>query len=203
MATKKKTYTFPGVIEVEEYHDGRYGAPGMKRDKKKKATPDQMAKVNQYNKEKLARRRLRQYFTDRDWFVTLTYKREARPPDIDTVKKHFKDFYTKLRKIYRKNEAEFFWIRNIENTTRGNWHIHVVINDLPNENLLRILNETWPHGTVEPKPLYKRGGFKDLAAYITKDEKSTRKDLGDIMDHIVTEANYSTSRNMPLCHSAN
>ena len=197
MATKRKSFILDDVIEVEEYHDGRYGAPGMKREKKKKATPDQVAKINQYNKEKKARRRLRQYFHENDWFVTLTYRREARSQDMKTVKKHFRTFITKVRKEYKKNGCELFWIRNIENTKNNNWHIHLVINDAP--DLIKLLNKLRPHGIAhDSKQLYKRGGFKDLAAYITKDEKSTRKELGQVVDHIVTEANYSTSRNMPL-----
>lgn len=158
-----------------------------------------MAKVNQYNKEKLARRKLRKYFDENDYFATLTYRKEARPSDMDEVKKHFKNFLAKVRKEYKKNGVELRWIRNIENTTRGNWHIHLVIKDLPDKNLLKILNAAWPHGTIhDPKPLYKRGGFRDLAAYITKTPKSTKEALGEIMDHRVTESSYSTSRNMPI-----
>ena len=44
MAIKKKTYSFRGgdIIDTEEYHDGKYGAPGEKRIKRKKATPEEM-----------------------------------------------------------------------------------------------------------------------------------------------------------------
>lgn len=38
MATKRVIYEFENVIEVEEYLDGKYGAPGQKRAEKKKAT---------------------------------------------------------------------------------------------------------------------------------------------------------------------
>ena len=194
---KKKTQIFSGVIEVEEYHDGRYGAPGMKRMKKKKATPEQIAKINQYNKEKKARHRLRQYFGDGDWLVTLTYKKEKRPPDMKMAKHHYRKFITKVRKEYKKRGKELYWIRNIENNSTNNWHIHLIIKDIP--EIIKILNEAWPYGRVhDPKPLYKRGRFADLAKYITKDEKSTRKDIGSNLDHVVTEANYSTSRNMPI-----
>ena len=36
MAVKRKTYRYRDgdIIDVEEYHDGRYGAPGEKREKK-------------------------------------------------------------------------------------------------------------------------------------------------------------------------
>ena len=53
MAIKKKTYSFRGgdIIDTEEYHDGKYGAPGEKRIKRKKATPEEMERVNKRNKE--------------------------------------------------------------------------------------------------------------------------------------------------------
>ena len=48
MATRRKTYKLRGgdVYDVEEYPDGRYGAKGKARQKKKKPTPEQMAAVN-------------------------------------------------------------------------------------------------------------------------------------------------------------
>lgn len=52
MATRRKTYKLRGgdVYDVEEYPDGRYGAKGKARQKKKKPTPEQMAAVNQDRK---------------------------------------------------------------------------------------------------------------------------------------------------------
>ena len=52
MATKRKTTRLRGgdVLAVEEYHDGRYGAPGMPRQKKEKPTKEDMQKVNAMNK---------------------------------------------------------------------------------------------------------------------------------------------------------
>lgn len=198
MATKRVIYEFENVIEVEEYLDGRYGAPGEKRAEKKKATPEEIARVNQWNKEKKARHRLRMYFHVNDYFITLTYKKEARPPDMKTVKRHFRDFYTYLRKEYRKRGQELRWIRNIENTATDNWHIHVVVNRISDTDV--ILSKAWSHGKVRDKQLlYEKGEFRRLAQYITKDEKSQAKYLEEgILDHKITEASYSTSKNMPL-----
>ena len=39
---KQKSYDLGDIREVMEYHNGRYGAPGMPRMKKKKATPEQI-----------------------------------------------------------------------------------------------------------------------------------------------------------------
>lgn len=51
MATKRVTHTFRkgDILEVKEYHDGRYGARGLPREKKRKPTPEQMAVVNAMN----------------------------------------------------------------------------------------------------------------------------------------------------------
>lgn len=197
---KRKRYEFENVIETEEYHDGRYGARGMKREAKKKATKEQVEKINQYNKEKLARHRLRKYFrVGEDWFLTLTYRRDARPPDMKAAKKDFERFIRKIRREFKKHGIELRWIRNIENTATNNWHIHLVINDIPDVNIIVILKKAWPHGKVkDPQQLYEKGELKDLAAYITKSEKTKKEWVADgVLDHRVTEASYSISRNMP------
>lgn len=47
MRIRRVTYDLGNVIERQEYLDGRYGAPGEKRAKKKKATPEEVEQVNQ------------------------------------------------------------------------------------------------------------------------------------------------------------
>lgn len=198
---RRNRYVFENVIEIEEFLDGRYGAPSEKREKKKTATKEQMEKVNQWNKSKKARHRLRKYFkAKRDWFVTLTYMKEDRPTDLKTVQAHFKKFYTFMGMEFKKRDCTLRWIRNIENTPTGNWHVHVVITDLPGTNVLTLMNQAWPYGKVKNiQQLYEKGDFKDLADYITKSEKTKKECVTKgILDHKITEANYSTSRNMPL-----
>lgn len=187
MAYEQKTYRYRNAIEREEYHSGKYGAPGMKREKKKKPTPEQMDKVNQRNKEKLCRRKMRKWFRKEDLFVTLTYAVKERPPDMHTAKDHFRDFAKAVRRKYRKQGYELRWIRNIENGTRNAWHIHVVMNRIPDSDL--IVAAAWPHGEVDIKLCYKQGEFRELAAYITKSEKTEPR---------LKETSYSTSRNLPL-----
>lgn len=195
---KRVRYEFDNVIETEEYLDGRYGAPGMKRAEKKKATPEDIARVNQYNKEKKARHRLRMYFIVNDYFFTLTYSKDARHQDMKTAKEHFKKFYTYVKKEYKKRGETFRWIRNIECTPSGNWHIHVVLNRIPDTDL--IISRAWSHGKVKDKQLlYEKGEFRRLAQYITKDEKTQAKYVeAGILDHKIMEASFMTSRNMPL-----
>lgn len=187
MAYTKVTYRSPNAEEIEEYHSGRYGAPGQKREKKKKPTPEQMGKVNQRKKEDLCRRKLRKHFRKKDMFVTLTYAVQDRPPDMETAKGHFRDYINQVRKEYKKRGYALKWIRNIEVGTRNAWHIHMAVNRIPDADL--ILTEAWPHGQVDIKLCYSVGEFRDLAAYLTKTPKTDKR---------LREASYSTSRNIPL-----
>ena len=187
MAYKQKTYRFPNAIEVEQYHTARYGAPGQKRLKKKKPTPEQIERINQYNKEKICRHKLRTHFDIYDYFTTLTYAVDKRPEDMDQAKKDFRRFIGIVRKEYRKRGCELKWIRNIECGTKGAWHVHIVVNRI--EGTDQILARAWEHGHVRNELLYERGEFKDLAAYMTKGPKTDKR---------LKEASYSTSRNLPL-----
>ena len=41
----KKSCVIHDKIEIEKHYSGRYGAPGMSREKKRKKTPEEMAEV--------------------------------------------------------------------------------------------------------------------------------------------------------------
>lgn len=184
---KAKRYRFQNAIEVEEYHTARYGAPGMIREQKKRPTKEQIERQNRYNREKVCRRKLRANFDVKDYFSDLTYRREERPPDMKTAQKQFSKFIREVRREYRKRGKELKWIRNIEVGTRNGWHIHMVINRIPDTDI--ILADLWKYGKVINELMYEKGEFKDLAAYITKTPKT---------DPRLKEASYSCSRNLPV-----
>lgn len=187
MAYVRKEYVFKKVIEVEEYHNGRYGAPGSKRQKKKKQTKEQIEKVNQFNKTKRARHKLRAHFKENDYFVCLTYKKDERPPNIEEAKDDFTKFSRSIRRKYKDLGYELKWMRNVEVGSRGAIHIHLVINRIPDADVL--IKKEWDHGGVHIQLLYEQGNFKKLAEYITKTEKNSKG---------LKETNYSTSRNLPV-----
>lgn len=187
MAYIKKEMRFKNAREVMEYHTGRYGAPGQGRVKRKKATPEQIEKVNQVNKERLCRWRLRQHFGVNDYLSTLTYKKEERPPDMEAAKRDFQKFIRKLRLEYEKRGEKLRWIRNIEVGTKGGWHIHIVLNRISDTDIL--LKKMWKKGKVVNQLLYEKGEFAELAAYMTKTPKT---------DSRLKETSYSTSKNLPL-----
>lgn len=200
---KRKTYKFKkgNVLEVEEFHDGRYGAPGKKREKKKERTKEEIEKINQHNKTKRCRHKLLQYFDKDDLFLTLTYKETERPEDMKGAVKDFQKAMREIRRAYKKQSKELYWIRNIEQGTRGAWHVHLVVNRV--DNAEQIIREAWKHGGIYVEKLnsskYYSEDFAQLAAYLTKSEKTKEKKRdGTESKPRLKDASYSTSRNMPI-----
>ncbi|MCI6637384.1 MAG: hypothetical protein MSH32_03670 [Lachnospiraceae bacterium] len=185
MAYRQRKYVFRNAVEVEQYHSQRYGPPGG-RSPREKPTPEQMEKINHRLKVKTCRHKLRQNFDINDYFVCLSYRVEERPESMEQAKKDWQRFITKVRREYKKRGAELKWIRNIEVGSRGAWHTHLIMNRIPDTDI--ILAKCWTHGRVWHELLHDRGEFRELAEYVTKDEKSDPK---------LKEASYSTSRNLP------
>lgn len=187
MGYKKKEMRFKYAREVMEYHTARYGAPGQKRIKRKKHTPEQMEQINRLNRERIARWKLREHFDVNDYFSALTYRKEERPSGMSGAKEDFRKFIRIVRKEYKKRGMELKWMRNIEVGTRGAWHVHIIVNRIADTDL--ILKKAWKKGKVINQLLYEKGEFASLAAYITKTPKT---------DQRLQESHYSASRNLPL-----
>ena len=187
MAYKKRIWRFPNAVEVMEYHTGRYGAPGQKRQARARPTPEETARYNQKKRETSCRHKLRANFKENDLYVTLTYGKDCRPPDMEMAKEDFRKFIRAVSKEYRSAGLQLKWIRNIEVGTKGAWHVHLIVNRIPEADV--ILRRCWKHGRVWYELLYEKGNFRDLAAYMTKTPKT---------DPRLREANYSASRNLPV-----
>lgn len=175
------------AILIDQYVTAKYGAPGKRRSKRSKATPEDMKRVNAWQKRRKCLWRLQLYFDPGDYYITLTYRKDERPADMAAAKKDFKQFLEKLRRSYKKMKIDFRWIRNIEIGKRKACHVHMILKRM--EGLDLIIRKLWTKGKVDFQLLYEDGAFKDLAAYITKSE---------ITDKTLSETDYQASRNMPL-----
>lgn len=188
MGYVRKEMYFPRAVEMWEYVDRKYGAPGVDRAPKRKATPKEIEAHNQRTKERTCRWKLRQHFDDNDVFVTLTYKKDKRPADLEECTQDCKRLMDRLRRQYKKAGQTMKWIRNIEVGTRGAWHVHLVIKGLP--DIVQVMAKAWkPHGGVCLKPMWTDGEFQELAAYMTKTPKT---------DRTLKESKYSASQNLPV-----
>lgn len=86
MPYKKITYYCGETIEVEKKHTGRYGAPGQKRQKKRKPTREEIQKQNERLAVQKLRRKINTNFGADDYHIILTYRPEERPDPVEPGK---------------------------------------------------------------------------------------------------------------------
>ncbi len=181
----RNTYRFKNSIEVEEYLNGRYGARGEPRQKKRKATPEQIKKQNQRNKEKRIRRKIKANFQEGDYFMTLTCAKDKRPPTMAQAKQEFTKFIRKVRDECKKDGFTIKWMKNIEMGKKKAVHCHLLVTRVP--GIEQIVRKYWTYGGVHMQLLYEQGDFKDLAPYLCKTPQT---------DQSLQECSYSCSKNM-------
>lgn len=188
MAFKRLRYKLTNSIEVIEYHTARYGAPGQPRAEKTELTSEAVARVNQRNRERKCSRMVDKYFNEDDYVLTLTYRKEDRPENMEECKKHLQKFFRKLKREYAKRFYDLFWIRNIEVGTRGAWHVHVIMNRIEGADFL--IKELWKeHGGVYFQFFKdKKDRGEDLGKYMAKSNVSAPDKI--------TESSWSHSRNV-------
>ena len=204
MGYEKRTWDLGRIREVEERHTWTWHPPNIGRKKKEKPTAEAVRKNNHRLMARKRRMQLELYFDEEDCYMTLTYPKDGRPEDMQACKDDWKRLTGILRRVFKKNGAPLMWIRNIEAGTKGAWHIHAVVKELPPGSVdlegkptttAKLVSKIWQkkmkHGRVDTQ--YLQEDVSDLADYITKSPESS-KETG----HTVKESNCSASRNMPL-----
>lgn len=179
------------TIEVEKKHTGRYGAPGQKRAKRKKATPEEIEKRNYWNRVRKLRRKIGFNFTTKDWWVTLTYKQGNRP-EAEQAKKNLKALLDKLRKYYKKAGKKLKYIIVTEYKQKAIHH-HMIINNVSTKmwTTTEMIEKLWTiHGHPQYKHLY-GGDYTQLAEYIIKETKAEQEKKKYSLS-------YSCSKNLPM-----
>lgn len=192
----RDVWKFINSNENEFKYPGKYGAKGEKRAKRKKATPEQIKKQNQMNKEKKLRRLIKANFFPLDLWCTLKYPKGVRPP-LEQVKKDIRNFLDKMRSGRKKKGEQFKFIYRLEIGKRGGIHIHILINrsNVKPDTDIEI-KKAWKPGSVYWTTIHEHGGYRDLAAYIVKEPE----DDGQLSMFPEEERkklrNYSPSRNL-------
>lgn len=186
----REEYDLGETIEVEKKHTGKYGAPGQKRTKRKKATPEEIEKQNYWNRVKKLRRKIAYNFSKIDWWVTLTYKPADRPTQ-EKAKKNLKKFLNKMRNVYSKSGKDLKYIIVTEYKQKAIHH-HMIINNVSTNMgaTSELIEKLWTHGHPQYKHLY-GGDYTQLAEYIIKEVKAeTEKKKYSL--------SYSCSRNLKM-----
>ena len=185
---KRYTWHFGNTKEVEEKHTGNYGAPGQDRKRKKNPTPEDIARQNQWKRERDVRRLIKWNFTVQDYWVTFTY-RKGECPSWDKMKSDIQKTIVQIRKRYKKQGWDLKYIYRMEIGKRGAGHVHILVNRMGNhsDSTDLILKDCWTKGHMNLKFLYEEGGYERLAEYITKEQESWEPE---------NLKRYHTSRNM-------
>lgn len=194
MAYRQYEWIFDNSIETDIVYAGNYGAKGEKRAPRRKATPEQIKRQNQRNKENYMRRLIKANFKEGDLWATLKYPAGTRK-EVKDVQADLTRFLRKLRAEYKKLHVPLKFIYRIELGTQGGIHIHLLFNRVPDAD--RIIQRLWIHGRVNWTSTYECGGFKSLAEYIVKEpeEIEGQMSLFDEPDRGKL-IKYSSSRNL-------
>lgn len=184
----RKLYDMGTVIDVEHYYPGNYGAPGVKRQPKKKKTPEQIERQNMTNRVKRLKRIILANFKEGDWHLILNYRPKDRP-DFKEGKKQVKKFIDKVRQAFKKAGYVFKWIRVTEKGKKGHaLHHHLIIENIQTDklNVMQLIKKLWIYGNTMWINLYDDGEYLKLAEYLAKKETKDEKEW----------ESYSRSRNL-------
>lgn len=195
MAYIEDTYDIKSWREHEIRFAGQYGKKGERRGERSKATPEQIARQNQKNREKRLTRVLRANFDEGDLFLTIKYKRGTRP-GVEQFVKDFRNFRNRLARAYKKVGVAMKYVYRMEIGRNGGAHIHLVLNRVDGISLADI-QDRWEHGRINAQALYREGGFKELAQYILKKPEWTEAQQFSIfLEHGKKMWAFNTSRNL-------
>lgn len=192
----EKVYWDMGIKqEVEKRYPLRWGAPGIPRQKRKKPTPEQIEKQNEWNACRKLNRIITANFSEEDYHTILTYRIGVSREEAG---KCLKDVLKLLRKKYRKAEGELKYIVVTEYENKRIHH-HIVINDYPgmDSDTVKVMKSAWKQAAGDcagnPKfvGLYDNGDYKNLAEYLIKETKKTFREEDACM-----KKRWSCSRNL-------
>lgn len=176
------------TIEVHKGYSKRLG-DHKPRGGKEKPTAEEMEKVNQKNAEARLRRLINANFEGGDFHLVLTYKKDLRP-DPAGAKERVTKFIRQLRNEYKKVGADLKYIHVTEYAGKAIHH-HLIINDIDNKNVSKMIRNQWEYGNPKFTPLDNSGQYQKLAEYLIKETSKTYKehDGGHLQ-------RYSCSRNL-------
>ena len=191
----QKIFRFKNLIEYEYNWHGNYGAKGEKRNPKQKRTPEDIERQNRYQKSKTVKRLINANFHEGDYWSTFTYA-DGQGKSIHLITQDVRNFLDRLRRTYKKTNTPLKFIYRIEIGSRGGIHVHMILNRIPDLDL--ILQDKWPYGRVHNEML-DNGTYEQLADYITKpltdQQKKLLKSIANSEDEKIL-IKYSSSRNL-------
>lgn len=164
MAYLRKKYDLKSSTEYEYCFAGKYGKKGEKRGKRKRASPEQIKKQNQWSRKKKLRRLIEYNFEEGDLLTTLKYSRGERP-SLEKVEKDIRSFLRKMRRAYEKEGIPFKYVYRMEIGKKGGAHIHVLMNNI--SGALELIRTKWTPGHANVESIYDLTNG-EVADYLSK-----------------------------------
>lgn len=188
----KKSCRIRDKIEIEKHYSGKFGAPGLPREEKKKKTPEEMAKQNYWRRCRELRRIMELNFSEGDYHTILTCRKDERPDKEEAVKL-IRTFRDKLRKEYKKQGWELKYIITCETGERGAVHWHMIVNNMHNTNTdtAKLIRKLWTLGRPYFSPMDDTGDYKKLAEYMIKESTKRMEN-----EETIEKLSYMCSRNL-------
>ncbi len=179
-------------IEIEKHYPGRFGAPGMPREKKKKKTPEDVVRQNYWRRCRELRRIMELNFGGGDFHVILTCRKDERPSE-KVAPKVIRKFRDELRKAYKKQGWELKYIITCETGERGAVHWHMIVNNMHSSttSTSKLINKLWKLGRTYYSTMDETGDYKKLAEYMIK-ESTKRMEKEETIEKL----SYMISRNL-------
>ena len=145
--------------------------PGRRR-AKCKPTSETQKLLNRRDRERRVTRILRENFSERDYVLTLTYRKT--PESIPAAKTACRNFLRRLKRRYSLAGIELKYLYTTEvGKTTGRVHHHLVISGGVDRDEIEAI---WGEGFANTKRLQiEDDGLQALASYITKTEESFRR----------------------------
>lgn len=167
------------------YYTVRYSPKGW-REKKKNPSRESQKKANQRTLERKLTMLLNANFSQSDWYLTFSYRKEERPDKqelLSQVQKVLRVFRKKAKA--REIPLKYIWVAEIGK--RGAVHVHMVVQGVTPEEV----RDAWKYGFVRIMPLEASGQYQKLAEYLVKYAKKTEESIGEKVGK-----GYNPSRNL-------
>lgn len=185
MKRRRKTVIAGNLVKIVEY------TPPMPRDNQQtrsarhKVSTEAQKALNHRTAQGKLEAKLAANFSNRDYFITFTYRPGEEPKTRKEATLHKEQFIRRLRNTRSRRAEPLRWIMALENKHGdGRYHFHAVINsvdgDLDREEIISL----WDHGESHIEQLFNPAHddgaefntWIQLARYMTKERPELGKD---------------------------
>ncbi len=163
----KRTTTAGENIFIYKCFSSRYGKK-VPRGKKCGTTPPKQKEVNRRIQADKKMWVFLENFQKGDYWITLTYRREERPNDLETASSDIEKLLHKLARKLKAKGTRLEYMRLTERGELGGVHHHLIIK---NNFDIGLLNGLWDKGKIEIDRVYSENPIK-LAEYFAKGRKA-------------------------------